>query len=729
MQSPKPRALSRQLVILLVAFSLGPLVLSNIWGYLTARGLISNSAMLNLRNVGELEASRTADFVRNRRSFIRATLADNQQLFTVLRTLLLSDDLETRQTAEALLHKHLVAKVAHSHVAEELFVLSPQGALLGSSMRGVNIGAEFFFNPCFRAGRTGTTVESIEFLGGEPDLLVGAPIHDAAETYLGVLCGRFPFQVHDELVAARSRRTPGAQLYLLDAGGQVICGSFEPHDTAHQIPDLPSADSRPGLDNSAWTSRYTLASGSEILGAYTPIPGLAWSVLVEAPMANVMRVLNRLKWRAMLLGALLVVVVSMLAYGAGHSVVRPLGQLVDAAHRASSGVLGERVPSGGPAEVADLVATFNRMSSALKDSHDALERRITERTVFAELLLNSIDQPVVVVDRSLRLISANRAAFRAHGSDMLGASYRDILQSHAGSDADKPVRQAFETARRAAADRALKLAGAAQIVHLEVFPVFGGSGEVESAVCIERVVTAERSLLAQTMHHEKMAAFGLLAAGMAHEIGNPLASIQWQLRMARGTGELGQAEPMLKTVEREVRRISELLRDLVSFTRRTRGEEINVGLNQVVRDAARLLGHDPRAKNSQIELHLGDHVPYVRAKADHLTQVLLNLGINGLDAMAEGGTLAFSTCSEDGRAVVRVRDTGGGLDASIAEHIFEPFFTTKPPGRGTGLGLFVSRGILEGMGGELVLEPSAQDGTTFAVRLPADLEATKEVRQ
>jgi C4-dicarboxylate-specific signal transduction histidine kinase len=727
MSPPKPRALSRQLVFLLVLFSLGPLVISNIWGYLTARELISDSAMLNLRNVAALEASRTTDFVKNQQAFLKTTLADNQHLFTMLRTLLLSDDPEIRQAAEAQLHKHLLAKAAHNHATDELFVVSPQGNLLGSSNAQRAVESQLWTSPCFRAGQTGTAVATIQFKRAEPDLLLGFPIHDGALTYLGVLCGRFAFDVHDDLVAAHSSRTPNAELYLLDGDGHVICGSFEHLGRGQAKPALPPSYSRPLFGNVAWSGRYALASGDDAIAAYTPIPKLGWSVLVEVPLAHVMGVLDRLKWRATLLGMLLVVVVALLAYGAGHSVVRPLGRLVDAARRASSGVLGELVPAGGPAEVADLVVTFNRMSTALKESHEALERRVTERTVFAELLLNSIDQPVVVVDRTLRLISANRAALRAHGSDLVGASYREILQSHAGPDADKPVQQAFETARPAAADRALKLAGSAQIVHLEAFPVFGGSGQVESAVCIERVVTAERSLLAQTMHHEKMAAFGLLAAGMAHEIGNPLASIQWQLSMARETGEVGQAEPMLRAVEREVRRISELLRDLASVTQRKRGEEVTVGPNQVVRDVARLLGHDPRAKNCQIELSLAENVPFIRAKEDHLTQVLLNLGINGLDSMGGSGTLVFETSTEDTMAVVRVRDTGGGLDPSIADHIFEPFFTTKPPGRGTGLGLFVSRGIVEALGGEIALEKSTPDGTTFAIRIPLRSDATEEV--
>jgi signal transduction histidine kinase len=100
-------------------------------------------------------------------------------------------------------------------------------------------------------------------------------------------------------------------------------------------------------------------------------------------------------------------------------------------------------------------------------------------------------------------------------------------------------------------------------------------------------------------------------------------------------------------------------------------------------------------------------------------QVLLNLGLNALDAMPENGNLEFETALENGEVTIRVRDTGSGVPEQVSPRLFEPFFTTKGPGRGTGLGLFVSKGIVEAMGGKLELERTGPEGTTFMVRIAA----------
>jgi signal transduction histidine kinase len=102
-----------------------------------------------------------------------------------------------------------------------------------------------------------------------------------------------------------------------------------------------------------------------------------------------------------------------------------------------------------------------------------------------------------------------------------------------------------------------------------------------------------------------------------------------------------------------------------------------------------------------------------------MVQILLNLAINALDAMPGGGALTFQVSAEDGLVSVRVRDTGGGVPAGVIAHIFEPFYTTKAPGRGTGLGLFVTKGLVEAIGGVIDVEQTGPDGSVFRLRLPA----------
>ena len=161
-----------------------------------------------------------------------------------------------------------------------------------------------------------------------------------------------------------------------------------------------------------------------------------------------------------------------------------------------------------------------------------------------------------------------------------------------------------------------------------------------------------------------------------------------------------------------------LLRRLVDFTRRKRDEVALTSANQVVDDVAQLLEHDPRARTIEIGRRLAEQVPGIRAKEDDLVQVLLNLGLNAVDAVGKDGTVEFETGVDDGHVTVRVRDTGSGVPENARSHLFEPFFTTKGTGRGTGLGLFVSKGIIERIGGDLELERTGPEGTTFVIRLP-----------
>jgi len=210
----------------------------------------------------------------------------------------------------------------------------------------------------------------------------------------------------------------------------------------------------------------------------------------------------------------------------------------------------------------------------------------------------------------------------------------------------------------------------------------------------------------------------LLAAGVAHEIGNPLAAIQSQIRLAEEAPKPGRIEETLAVVSRQVERITRLLRELVSFARNQDEDVALVSLDKVVDDVVRLVCYDPRSRKVEIEVDR-DPAAVVRAKEDHLVQILLNLALNALDAMPAGGKLRFEITAAPGEVLVRVRDTGGGIPPVARGRIFEPFFTTKARGQGTGLGLFVTQGLVKGMQGVLEVEDTGAGGTVLCIQLPA----------
>lgn len=712
-RSGRPRLrLQHQLIILLAVFSLVPLFATNLWGYLQSRRYLTNAAFRNVENVAALEAAKTSRFALGKRDLV-ASVAN------ALGSELSRHESSTGSWIRALLEHD----AAHTRTALELVMLSSDARAVASSSPERRLGSDLSTSPCWVGGRSVARPVGFEYPRGEHVLLVAAPIRAPSGELFGVLCGRFMFEMQQEMVVARTERTPNADVYLLDPHGQLLCGSF---DASHgQMFGAPlERGNRPPVGGpEPWQDRYTLPSRGAMIGAYAPVKEFGWGVLVETPVASALASIDRLKRQSAEFGLALAAGLMLVVFLTARAVTRPLDALAAAVSRMKKGARGEHVPLAGPVEVAALAASFNEMSRALKDSHELLESRIDERTQellrsreFAELLLHSIDEPVVVLGPDLRVVQANRTAIHLFGEDLVGSSCDEALGGPARSGAECPAREAFETGQVVVAERSRPIGGQQEILHLRFFPVSRPDGRIEAVVSVGRLVTREKQLQAQMMHQEKMAAFGLLAAGVAHEIGNPLAAVLSQLRRARESE--GLVLVTLDIVEREVQRISKLLHELVDLSRRRRSEVVLVSLNQQVQDVARLLAHDPRARNVRFEQHLASHMPGVRAAEDPIVQVLLNLGLNALDAMPDGGTLAFETAVLDGLAVARVRDSGHGLSAEARQRLFEPFFTTKGLGKGTGLGLFVSKGIVEGLGGTLWLESAGPDGTVFAVAFP-----------
>jgi C4-dicarboxylate-specific signal transduction histidine kinase len=714
-----------QLVVLLALFSVLPLFASNLWGYLQSREYLTEHAFRNVRNVAALEASQTLEFVVNKRDLVPLIVAGNLDLYGLLRSLDAQTDPVIVEALQRRLHKELLEKAAEDGDAQEFFVISPTGRLLGSSREDRELGADASHEPCFNPGRAGPRIIGFEYVKDAPTLVVAAPVNDEFGTLWGVYCARFAFDLHRQLEAVRSQHTPDGVLYLIDASGRVVDSVIEREARSTVI---GARLQRPGAlvgGSQGWSQRYALG-GDELIGAYAPVPTLGWGVLVEVPVSRALANLTRLKWQAVGVGSLLTALLVIAVTFAARRMSAPIQRLSAAALRVAGGSLGDSVPSDGPREVATLANAFNQMSLALYDSRRLLEQRVADATSelrqnqeFTELLINSIDARVVVIGKDLRIVKANRVASKAYGDALVGRHCDDSVDGRIVCERS-PVQRTFETAQPTSLERSEPRGDAVDVVRLDTLPVMGPDHAVSVVLVVGRVVTAEKRLQAELLHHEKMAAFGLLAAGMAHEIGNPLASIAAQLHVNRETTDLERVRQTFSVVEAEVDRVARLLRDLVTFARRKRDDVMLVQLNDVVEDVVRLIAHDPRARKVKIEKRPSAGLPGVRAKEDHLVQVLLNLSLNAIDAMSQGGTLTIETKAETGTVVVRVCDTGPGIAPAVAARIFEPFFTTKPAGRGTGLGLFVSRDIVESLGGQIEVEQTSAQGTTFAVRLPRD---------
>jgi signal transduction histidine kinase len=234
-----------------------------------------------------------------------------------------------------------------------------------------------------------------------------------------------------------------------------------------------------------------------------------------------------------------------------------------------------------------------------------------------------------------------------------------------------------------------------------------------------------RALNEHLVRAEKLAAAGALAAGVAHEVNNPLASISSLIQILQTRPLLPENEPeareMLRLASTQIARISQVLRDMTDFARQRPPARAPLDLARVVESSLRLASFDKAFKRLRITTDFDAGLPQIPADADQLQQVFLNLLLNARDAMPEGGELRVRSFFDEtaAEAVVEVSDDGHGIAPEVLPRVFDPFFTTKGVGRGTGLGLAVCYGIVTAHGGRITVESDAGHGTTVRVALPA----------
>lgn len=365
--------------------------------------------------------------------------------------------------------------------------------------------------------------------------------------------------------------------------------------------------------------------------------------------------------------------------------------------------------------------------------HDGLHRRILEASGDAVFMASQDD----------RLVFLNPAAGRllGDGEDQIRSGLRV-----GGPVPDLPARfldGGYEDGRTLewvdSAGRHRFLSGTRAVLH-------DSGGQVESRLLIVRDLTEGSIRLAQMERSERLASIGHMAAGVAHEIGNPLTAISSMVQLLQRQIREESQSRKLTQIRGHIARITKIVRDLADISRPRPEQVIDIRMAELVENVFGLLRHDARCRGVRFTLHadggedaLTEDALTVSAVYDRLYQVLLNLLLNSVDAMALGAdageadagevqtpaegpevTVALKPVGE--RLQVRVTDNGKGIPPEIRRRIFEPFFSTKQVGKGTGLGLYVSHQLVEKCGGTIILEASEPGRTTFLIEFPRRAE-------
>ncbi len=343
---------------------------------------------------------------------------------------------------------------------------------------------------------------------------------------------------------------------------------------------------------------------------------------------------------------------------------------------------------------------------------------------FGDSVVESLSDGLVVVDLHDRILRWNRRMEVLVGVERARALGRDIADLFGASFVDTIRAARRETPEGASLYRVpLEIGAGADkrslLINTAIAP-FQTEDETQAGwIIVLEDVTDRANLEEQLRLSEKMAAIGLLAAGVAHEVNTPLTGISSFTQMLLDRSEPGDPKTqLLEKIEQQTFRAAKIVNSLLNLARPSGGEMRVVDLNGVIGDVLALLEHQFKTHRIQVGRHLDESGVPIRGVEYKLQQVFLNLFLNARDAMPKGGWLTVTSTVSGGDALVEVSDTGVGIPAEHLARIYDPFFTTKIDGRGTGLGLSVSYGIVQEHGGTLTCESHINHGTRFRLVMP-----------
>jgi PAS domain S-box-containing protein len=254
---------------------------------------------------------------------------------------------------------------------------------------------------------------------------------------------------------------------------------------------------------------------------------------------------------------------------------------------------------------------------------------------------------------------------------------------------------------------------------LVISPIVDSHGKIAGYLGAHRDITEQIILEQQLVRSQRMESIGTLAAGIAHEVGNPLTAISSLVQVIQRTSKDEFAKEKLELINSQVNRIARIIRELVDFSRPSTHVVKPTNINRVVKEALNIVQYGKKVKDITFALELNERLPEISAVPDQIVQVFINILMNAVDSLdGRHGSISVHSRKNEHSIEVIVRDTGKGIEQAALEKIFEPFYTTKTTGQGTGLGLWVSYGIVKSFGGDIFVESIPEKGSTFTVSFP-----------
>ncbi len=387
--------------------------------------------------------------------------------------------------------------------------------------------------------------------------------------------------------------------------------------------------------------------------------------------------------------------------------------------------------------IADIIAPFLasiELSEDLAYEVALRSREIEEQRRFITLVIDCLPVGLYVVDRDYRIQIWNRK--RELGTqglrrdEVVGRPVFDVLTRQPPGRLREEFDEVFQSGQARQLELEVGIGGEPKYYRISKIPMRQDGETITHVITIGEDVTEGHVAQQRILQSEKLAAIGQLAAGIMHEINNPLATIgacvaalENRIADTVPVGQQASVLEYLEIIDKEVQRCEGIVDGLLDFSRPKGKAKGPVNVSTILEDTLFLLKHHERFRKIEVTRELTEQLPEVFANAEQLIQVFMAIMLNALDAMEEGGSLmvrSHANSVHQDEVVVEIEDTGAGIPRSELSKIFEPFYTTKPPGRGTGLGLSVCYGIVAEHGGRIEADSQPGRGSVFRVYLPVN---------
>jgi two-component system, NtrC family, sensor kinase len=495
------------------------------------------------------------------------------------------------------------------------------------------------------------------------------------------------------------RQDNSSYIYLLDEKDRVI---------AHQ-------------DYSKLWQKQSSRERSDEIGVTAKIDDLNWVLVMEQPKTTAFAPINRMLQNGIGAVALVILTVSLISVWAGLYFTRPIVLIDREMNNLKKGRKISPIKMKRTDEFGKLAGSFNEMSKELLEKSKLLEQEKERLNV----VVNGIGAGLALVTKEYRITWMNPILKGWLKEERLSLPCYAVIGGENAPCLNCPI-TCPDLGK--IADEVMKFkdgANGERIFRHRVFPLNHAIEEEGEYLVVLEDITEQKQMEETMIQTDKLSALGIMASSFAHEVNNPLATINVYAedlidRIEARDEDLDEDEMghYLRKIKENTERCKRITGNLLNFSRKNDWTEDHIKVKEIIENSISLVEHQLKKQRIQLELQVGDALPAILGDGLKLMQVLVNLINNAVDAMeSEGRLIVFA--ERIGEAIsIRVTDSGHGIPPEAMDKLFDPFFTTKPIGKGTGLGLSVCYGIIQQFGGNIQVDSNPGEGTTVEIQLP-----------